>query len=88
MARTTSSEALKSKQRQRDGKQKGGKGAKIARKKGSDGKGKGVGVEKKKRKYRPGTRALLEIKKQQKSTDLCIRKAPFCRYELILSRGR
>ncbi|CAB9523506.1 Histone H3 [Seminavis robusta] len=29
--------------------------------------------------YRPGTRALLEIRKYQKSTDLLIRKAPFQR---------
>ncbi len=32
-----------------------------------------------KRRYRPGTRALLEIRKYQKSTDLLIRKMPFCR---------
>ncbi|XP_072286624.1 histone H3-like centromeric protein A [Pyxicephalus adspersus] len=29
--------------------------------------------------YRPGTRALMEIRKYQKSTDLLIRKAPFAR---------
>ena len=32
-----------------------------------------------KHRFRPGTRALLEIKKYQKSTDLLIRKLPFCR---------
>ena len=32
-----------------------------------------------KRRVRPGTRALLEIRKQQKSTDLLIRKLPFQR---------
>ncbi|XP_077339819.1 histone H3-like centromeric protein A isoform X2 [Lithobates pipiens] len=31
------------------------------------------------RRYRPGTRALMEIRKYQKSTDLLIRKAPFAR---------
>eukprot|EP00871_Galdieria_phlegrea_P005684 jgi/Galph1/6116/GphlegSOOS_G4666.1 len=29
--------------------------------------------------YRPGTRALMEIRKYQKSTDLLIRKLPFAR---------
>jgi histone H3 len=33
----------------------------------------------KKRRYRPGTRALMEIRKYQKSTDLLIRKLPFSR---------
>ncbi|XP_075068697.1 histone H3-like centromeric protein A [Mixophyes fleayi] len=32
-----------------------------------------------KRRYRPGTRALMEIRKYQKSTDLLIKKAPFAR---------
>lgn len=32
-----------------------------------------------KRRYRPGTRALQEIRKYQKSTDLLIRKLPFAR---------
>ncbi|XP_068167136.1 histone H3-like centromeric protein A [Antennarius striatus] len=32
-----------------------------------------------KRKFRPGTRALMEIRKYQKSTDLLLRKAPFSR---------
>lgn len=34
---------------------------------------------KKKRRYRPGTAALKEIRKYQKSTDLIIRKLPFQR---------
>ncbi len=34
---------------------------------------------KKKRRYRPGTKALMEIRKYQKSTDLLIRKLPFQR---------
>ncbi|XP_037547720.1 histone H3-like centromeric protein A [Nematolebias whitei] len=32
-----------------------------------------------KKRFRPGTRALMEIRKYQKSTDLLIRKAPFGR---------
>lgn len=32
-----------------------------------------------KRRYRPGTRALAEIRKLQKGTDLLIPRAPFCR---------
>ncbi|WAR10024.1 CENPA-like protein [Mya arenaria] len=32
-----------------------------------------------KHRYRPGTRALMEIRKYQKSTSLLIRKAPFVR---------
>ncbi|KAL4217267.1 hypothetical protein ACF0H5_023718 [Mactra antiquata] len=33
----------------------------------------------KKRRFKPGTKALMEIKKFQKSTDLLMRKAPFAR---------
>uniref|UniRef100_A0A4W5PPI2 Selenoprotein H n=1 Tax=Hucho hucho TaxID=62062 RepID=A0A4W5PPI2_9TELE len=33
----------------------------------------------KKRRFRPGTRALMEIRKYQKSTDLLLRKGPFAR---------
>ncbi|XP_030644539.1 histone H3-like centromeric protein A [Chanos chanos] len=33
----------------------------------------------KKRRFRPGTRALMEIRKYQKSTNLLLRKAPFSR---------
>ncbi len=50
------------------------------------GRGKGIkigkamtGGLKKARKYRPGTVALREIRRFQKSTDLLIRKAPFAR---------
>ena len=46
---------------------------KAARKSGPTG-----GVKKPHR-YRPGTVALREIRRYQKSTDLLIRKAPFCR---------
>lgn len=53
------------------------------------GKGKGVHVsgklsslapgKKKPRRFRPGTLALREIRKYQKTTDLLFKKAPFCR---------
>ncbi|XP_042365642.1 histone H3-like centromeric protein A isoform X2 [Plectropomus leopardus] len=33
----------------------------------------------KKRRFRPGTKALMEIRKFQKSTDLLLRKGPFSR---------
>ncbi|XP_008300976.1 histone H3-like centromeric protein A [Stegastes partitus] len=33
----------------------------------------------KKRRFRPGTKALMEIRKYQKSTDLLLRKGPFSR---------
>ncbi|XP_041082496.1 histone H3-like centromeric protein A [Polyodon spathula] len=33
----------------------------------------------KRKRFRPGTRALMEIRKYQKSTELLIRKAPFSR---------
>ncbi|XP_030579863.1 histone H3-like centromeric protein A [Archocentrus centrarchus] len=33
----------------------------------------------KKKRFRPGTRALMEIRKYQKSTDLLLRKGPFSR---------
>jgi len=34
---------------------------------------------KKKRRYKPGTRALQEIRRYQRSTDLLLRKLPFSR---------
>ncbi|KAJ3351771.1 centromeric DNA-binding histone H3-like protein cse4 [Entophlyctis luteolus] len=37
------------------------------------------GVEKRRHRYRPGTVALREIRKYQKSTDLLLRKLPFSR---------
>ncbi len=49
----------------------GGKGMKIGKAM--------IGGMKKARKYRPGTVALREIRRFQKSTDLLIRKAPFAR---------
>ncbi|KAM6976331.1 histone H3-like centromeric protein A [Tautogolabrus adspersus] len=36
-------------------------------------------VSPRKRRFRPGTRALMEIRRYQKSTDLLLRKAPFSR---------
>jgi len=39
----------------------------------------GDAAPKKKRRFRPGTVALREIRKYQKSTDLLIRKLPFSR---------
>ena len=39
----------------------------------------GIDTPCKKRKYRPGTRALMEIRKYQKSTDLMIPKLPLSR---------
>lgn len=33
----------------------------------------------KKRRYRPGTKALKEIRRYQKSTDLLLRRLPFAR---------
>eukprot|EP00879_Flechtneria_rotunda_P011280 GHRR01011784.1.p3 GENE.GHRR01011784.1~~GHRR01011784.1.p3 ORF type:complete len:156 (+),score=32.61 GHRR01011784.1:225-692(+) len=36
-------------------------------------------TERRKHRYRPGTRALQEIRKYQKSTELLIRKLPFAR---------
>jgi histone H3 len=38
-----------------------------------------AGAVKKKRRYRPGTLALREIRKYQRSTDLLLRKLPFQR---------
>ncbi|CAI2293472.1 unnamed protein product [Caenorhabditis sp. 36 PRJEB53466] len=39
------------------------------------------------RKWKPGQRAMMEIRKYQKSTDLLIQKAPFCRlvHEIVSS---
>ncbi|KAL3041263.1 hypothetical protein OYC64_019458 [Pagothenia borchgrevinki] len=36
-------------------------------------------VSPRRRRFRPGTRALMEIRKYQKSSDLLLRKAPFSR---------
>ena len=40
-----------------------------------------------KRRVRPGTRALQEIRRWQKSTDLLIRKLPFARLVRARARG-
>lgn len=39
----------------------------------------GDSVKRKKRRFRPGTRALMEIRHYQKTTHLLLRKAPFMR---------
>ncbi|XP_019724376.1 histone H3-like centromeric protein A [Hippocampus comes] len=39
----------------------------------------GAGQSPRRRRYRPGTKALMEIRKYQKSTELLLRKAPFSR---------
>lgn len=44
------------------------------------------GGEKKKRRFRPGTVALREIRRYQKSTNLLIRKAPFQRLVREIAR--
>ena len=46
-----------------------------------------VGGVKKPHRYRPGTVALREIRKYQKSTELLIRKAPFQRLVREITRG-
>lgn len=40
--------------------------------------------EKKKKRYRPGTVALREIRKYQKSTDLLLRRLPFSRVVRVI----
>ncbi|XP_060890195.1 histone H3-like centromeric protein A [Labrus mixtus] len=47
-------------------------------------------VSPKKRRFRPGTKALMEIRRYQKSTDLLLRKAPFSRlvHEVCQSYSR
>ncbi|XP_029360757.1 histone H3-like centromeric protein A [Echeneis naucrates] len=44
-------------------------------------------VSPKKRRFRPGTKALMEIRKYQKSTNLLLRKAPFCRLVCEVCQG-
>lgn len=41
--------------------------------------GQGAAEQRKKKRFRPGTVALREIRKYQRSTDLLIRKLPFSR---------
>ena len=53
--------------------------AKAARQLGTKAARKSTGGVKKPHRYRPGTVALREIRKYQKSTDLLIRKLPFQR---------
>ena len=47
-----------------------------------------IGFPIKKRHYRPGTLALREIRKYQKSTDLLIKKAPFIRLVKEIQHGK
>jgi histone H3 len=44
-------------------------------------------LDKKKRRYRPGTLALKEIRRFQKTTDLLIRKMPFARLVRFIARA-
>ena len=53
--------------------------AKAARKRPLQAPIPGRGTAQRNRRYRPGTVALREIRRYQKSTDLLIRKAPFQR---------
>lgn len=53
--------------------------ASLAKKSGVISEGGKVGAQGKKHRFRPGTVALREIRKYQKSTDLLIKKAPFQR---------
>lgn len=39
----------------------------------------GMGQQRRKHRYRPGTKALQEIRKYQRSSDLLLRKLPFAR---------
>lgn len=55
----------------------GGKKVIGGRKKGTPSRR--GGETPKKRRYRPGTKALKEIRQYQRSSDLLIRKLPFCR---------
>ena len=47
-----------------------------------------IGFPIKKRRYRPGTLALREIRKYQKTTDLLIRKPPFIRLVREILHGK
>ena len=47
-----------------------------------------IGFPIKKRRYRPGTLALREIRKYQKTTDLLIRKAPFIKLVKEILHGK
>ncbi|XP_049908777.1 histone H3-like centromeric protein A isoform X1 [Epinephelus moara] len=45
-------------------------------------------VTPRKRRFRPGTKALMEIRKYQKSTDLLLRKGPFSRLDICCTSVR
>jgi histone H3 len=54
-------------------------GGKVPKHRYGKGKAPPPTVEKKKRRYRPGTKALREIRQYQKGTESLIRKGPFIR---------
>ena len=56
--------------------------SKAARKSAGD-----IAGQKKTRRFRPGTKALREIKKLQKTTDLLLRKLPFQRLVREIAHG-
>ena len=62
----------------------------TAKRSGPRGKGMRPSVPITKRRFRPGTRALQEIRRFQKSTECLIRKVPFQRLvkEIALDHGR
>ena len=61
--------------------------AKAGVKKASQSQKTGEKAERKKNRYRPGTVALREIKKYQKSTEMLLRKAPFQRIVRQIAQG-
>uniref|UniRef100_A0A8C6V5X5 Core Histone H2A/H2B/H3 domain-containing protein n=1 Tax=Neogobius melanostomus TaxID=47308 RepID=A0A8C6V5X5_9GOBI len=46
-----------------------------------------AGATPRRRRFRPGTRALMEIRKYQKSSDLLLRKKPFARLVREICQG-
>ena len=54
----------------------------------ADAAGKGALMTIKKRRYRPGSLAIRQIRKYQKSTELLIAKAPFCRLVREIAQER
>ena len=51
------------------------------------GGARGAAAQQKKRRYRPGTRALMEIRHYQKSVEFLIRKLPFQRVVQEIAQG-
>ena len=54
----------------------------------ADAAGKGALMSIKKRRYRPGALAIRQIRKYQKSTELLIARAPFCRLVREIAQER